>query len=206
VSLTFDDKHVSIATENELIRIGSLRAGHYRLSERFSGMLTEAEEEERCIHDWHRVLAHRNLTDIKVMQKDGLIITKCDCSDECEPCLTRKNFPKHGSQVNEVLDLVVSDVWLHADKFAGRLKILRDIHRQLQRLLRSEADQEEELSTSEVIRYVERMKTQHGKKPKVFRSDRGNEYLNHKLQEYLANEGIKTECTVGYCPEHTSVP
>jgi transposase InsO family protein len=50
------------------------------------------------------------------------------------------------------------------------------------------------------IQSIERMKTQLGRKPKTFRSDRGTEYTDGKLQKYLKDEGIVFECTVGYCP------
>lgn len=46
------------------------------------------EEVERCIHDWHRRLAHRNLRDIRLMRSEGLRIKDCTCNDDCESCLT----------------------------------------------------------------------------------------------------------------------
>lgn len=49
--------------------------------------------------------------------------------------------------------------------------------------------------------YIEKLKNQLGKKPKVLRSDRGTEYVNKELQDYLNNEGIKFEYTVGYAPQ-----
>jgi transposase InsO family protein len=55
------------------------------------------------------------------------------------------------------------------------------------------------------INYIERMKTQLGRKPKIFRSDRGTEYTDQKLQTYLLSEGIKFEWTVGYCPEQNKI-
>lgn len=46
------------------------------------------------------------------------------------------------------------------------------------------------------ISYIEKLKTQLGRKPKVFRSDRGGEYMCEKFQLYLKNEGIRFQCTV----------
>jgi hypothetical protein len=57
----------------------------------------------------------------------------------------------------------------------------------------------------ETIRFVERMKTQLGRKPKILRTDRAKEYLDQKLQCYLKDEGIRTNLTVGYCPEQNGV-
>lgn len=55
------------------------------------------------------------------------------------------------------------------------------------------------------IEYIEMLKTQFGEKPKVFRTDRGTEFVNSKLQGYLRKEGIKAQCTVGYAPEQNGV-
>ena len=49
------------------------------------------------------------------------------------------------------------------------------------------------------------MKTQTGRKPKIFRSDRGKEYLCEKFQSYLRKEGICFQCTVGYAPEQNGI-
>ena len=55
------------------------------------------------------------------------------------------------------------------------------------------------------IDFFEKMKTQIGRKPKVFRSDRGGEYMCEKFQSYLRNEGIRFQCTVGYAPEQNGI-
>lgn len=52
-----------------------------------------------------------------------------------------------------------------------------------------------------IRQYVERLKNKTGRKPKILRSDRGTEYLNQQVQNYLADEGIKFQCTVGYAPQ-----
>ena len=53
--------------------------------------------------------------------------------------------------------------------------------------------------------YVEQVKTSFGKKPKVLRCDRGGEYTGNALQDYLKQEGIKFECTVGYASEQNGI-
>jgi hypothetical protein len=42
-------------------------------------------------------------------------------------------------------------------------------------------------------------------KPKIFCSDRAAEYLSDKMQSYLAKEGIKFQCTVGYANEQNGI-
>lgn len=55
------------------------------------------------------------------------------------------------------------------------------------------------------MEYIEKLKTQFGRKPKIFRTDRGTEYINERLQSYLSKEGIRYECTVGYAPEQNGI-
>lgn len=49
------------------------------------------------------------------------------------------------------------------------------------------------------------MKNQLGIKPEILRSDRGGEYLNKNVQDFLRNEGIQFQCTVGYTPEQNGI-
>lgn len=49
--------------------------------------------------------------------------------------------------------------------------------------------------------FVEKVKTQLGRKENIFRSDRGGEYMCRDLQEYFEMEGIVFQCTVGYVPQ-----
>jgi hypothetical protein len=65
-------------------------------------------EEASCIHQWHQQLAHRNLNDIKQMEKQGLKIRSCDCANDCEHCLmgkmARYSFPNKSEPVNDIMD------------------------------------------------------------------------------------------------------
>lgn len=45
------------------------------------------------------------------------------------------------------------------------------------------------------------MKTKFKKVPKIIRSDRGKEYVNVSLKNFLCKEGIEVQYTVGYAPE-----
>ncbi|KAK2578107.1 hypothetical protein KPH14_012021 [Odynerus spinipes] len=52
---------------------------------------------------------------------------------------------------------------------------------------------------------IESVKTQFQKEPKVIRSDRGGEYLNKNLQDYLRREGIRSQFTVAYSPQQNGI-
>ena len=165
---------------------------------------------DRCVHDWHRRLAHRNIGDIRLMEKEGLKFKQCNCLNECEMCIkgkmARKSFPKKATPTNDLLDCVVSDVCgaMQIESVSKKKYFVTfiDVHTGYTevKFLREKSD-----VTNETIEYIERMKTQLGRKPKIFRSDRGGEYLNNKLQSYFRQEGIKFQCTVGFAPEQNGI-
>lgn len=198
-----------ILDEGKLWKIADWNGKLYQMKETtiLENLTTEIKT-KLCIHDWHRKLAHRNLEDIR-KQKD-LEIAPCICDDTCESCikgkLSRKSFPKKATPVNEPLDVIVSDVCgplqtqtsggkkyfvTFTDIFSGYTEI---------RLLREKRE-----VAGKTINFIEYLKTQTGRKPKIFRSDKGTEYINKTLQNYLEKEGIKFECTVGYAPEQNGV-
>ena len=63
---------------------------------------TNETNTEKCIHDWHRKLAHRNLKDIRCMMRQGLKVKACECSDICGACIkgniSRLEFPKKATR------------------------------------------------------------------------------------------------------------
>lgn len=164
------------------------------------------ETRSNCVHKWHRILAHRNLSDILEMGRQGLGIRECTCEFVCEPCIkgkfSRKPFKLSKQNTRRVLDCIASDLGgplsvqsigksvyyiTFTDLCSGYCEVYP---------MRSKAD-----TPVVVRRYLEKVKNLTGRKPKVFRSDRGTEYLNKDLQSYLADEGIKFECTTGYSPQ-----
>lgn len=169
-----------------------------------------APSKELCIHQWHRRFAHRNLNDIRLMKRNGLSIKACDCTDDCEDCLVgkmaRKSFPKKSKPVENVLDCVVSDLCGPMPvESVNRKRYFMTFIDVYSRYCEVKFLREKNEAANETKQYIERMKTQFGKKPKTLRSDRGTEYLTEELQQYLRNEGIKSECTVGYAPEQNGI-
>ena len=163
-----------------------------------------------CIHDWHNILSHRNLDDIKKMRSRGIKFKNCECSDQCEACiqgkLAKKSFPKMADQVENVLDVISSDVCgpFEITSIQGYKYLVTfiDIYSNYTevRFIKEKSE-----VPFKVIEFIESIKVQFGRKPKIFRSDRGTEYLNVKLQDYFKKEGIKTQTTVGYAPEQNGV-
>lgn len=171
----------------------------------------EEEKEDVCVHEWHKRLGHRNIDDIKYMSRFGLRVKPCKCDVFCESCIvgkmSRKKFDKRADVTENVLDVIVSDVcgWMQEeslDKKRYFMTLIDDKSKYCEvRFLQNKSD-----VANETKNYIEWLKTQFGKKPKTFRSDRGLEYLGGELQRYLEKEGIRAECTVGYCPNRMGWP
>ena len=203
--VSFEGGSAYIELHGVKVTIGKTWKNHFYLMQN-EEMSMLVKEDKFCVHEWHRRFSHRNLRDIQEMKKHGLEIIPCNCSDTCEDCLrgkmARKPFPKESRSEHEVLDLIVSDVCgpmptqsighcryfvTFIDYKSGYCEV---------RFLKEKGE-----AAVETINFIERMKNQVGKKPKIFRSDRGTEYINKRLQDYLKQEGIRFECTVGFCPE-----
>lgn len=168
-------------------------------------------ENNRCIHDWHRILAHRNLADICSMKAKGILnVSSCKCSDICESCvkgkMSRKSFPKQAKPVENVLDCVVSDVCgpMQLPSLSKCLYFVTfiDVHSKYCEIFFMKHKNE---VFDHLVTYVERLKTQLGRKMKVLRFDNGLEYKNKRICDFLAREGIKFETTVPYSPEQNGI-
>ena len=191
-SIRFDQNKVYLQEGNVEKEIGDVSNSHYRLmqddkndkeNEKSLSMVTNHNQLYKCVHEWHRVLGHRNLQDVRRMGAQGLNIKKCECSDVCEPCvfgkMSRRPFPKKSQPVNEVMDVVVSDVcgFMQKESISGKRYFITFIDVKSRycevKFLRRKNE-----AVQESINYIERMKTQLQRKPRTFRSDRGTEYLD----------------------------
>lgn len=164
---------------------------------------------ESCIHVWHRRFGHRDFSAIKDLVKERLAteIAIRDCGKPegaCECCIAgkmaRKPFPKESSSMTQApLDLIHTDVCgpMQTTTPGNKryvLSIIDDYSRYAKVYLLESKDQ-----TAACIKdYIEMVKTQFSRKPKIIRSDRGGEYVNKYLQNYLRNEGIGMQLTAAY--------
>lgn len=198
---------------NNITLIAKPHNGLYKLcgeEKCFRTMPEEQIESEDCIHGWHRRLAHRNLNDIRSMKKQGLKIKAYKHSDTCEQCIrgkmSRQPFPKEATPTKEVMDCVVSDVCgpFQVESMSRTRYFITfiDLHSHYCEVYFMRKKDED---TQYAIQYINKMENQTGKKPKNFRSDRGLEYLNSNLQNFLKSKEIRQQCTVGYAPEQNGV-
>lgn len=168
-----------------------------------------------CIHVWHRRLGHRSLDAIKSLTEKGLakgIIIK-DCKEDkiCECCIkgkmARKSFPKESTNKTEKpLDLIHTDVCGPMQtKTPGNKRYILTLIDDFSRYTKIYLMETKDLAAACIKNYVELTKTQQCRKPRIIRSDRGKEYVNKNLQDYLRAEGIETQLTAPYSPEQNGV-
>lgn len=120
--------------------------------------------------------------------------------------MSRKSFPKSAEKKTRRFECVVSDVCGPMQtESAGRSKYLITFTDLFSGYTEVGFMRSKDETPDKVIEFVEKVKTQFEEKPKVFRSDRGGEYTNHRLQNYLKKEGISFQCTVAYTPEQNGV-
>lgn len=103
----------AVKSENDIYRVNVNYTGH-KSHKAFSVSLSG---HVKCIHEWHRVLGHRNLSDIRKMQSlaADMRMRECEHQDDCEICAqsksTRDPFPKVSRTISkEPLDLIHTDL------------------------------------------------------------------------------------------------
>lgn len=120
--------------------------------------------------------------------------------------MARKPFPKKATPVTNVMDCVVSDVCgaIQVESASKKRYFVTfiDLFSKFCEVVFIRKKSEVPMKT---IEFIKKMKTQLGRMPKIFRSDRGTEYIAADLQNYLLKEGIKFQCTVGYSPQQNGV-
>ena len=120
--------------------------------------------------------------------------------------MCRTPFPKLAEKMKSRLDCIVSDVCgpmqtesigksryfaTFIDVFSGYTEV---------EFLRTKDELPEK-----AIQFIEKLKTQLGFKPKIFRSDRGGEYFNKKLQKFLKAEEIISQSSVARSPQQNGI-
>jgi transposase InsO family protein len=199
--------------DNQIYAEAVSKNGLYFLkcSNKVYNVLKPPSSQKFCIHEWHRRLAHKHLAGVRKMEAYGLKIKSCSCSDLCEPCLkgkmTRKSFPKQSeNKSTHILDLIVSDVCgpMPVNSISGYRYFCTFVD-EFSCYTHVEFLKEKSEVSDHLINFIESVKTKFHAKPKKFRSDRGGEYFNIKVRDYLKKQGIKLELTVGYSPEQNGI-
>lgn len=211
--VVFKDETCEISKDGKMLLNVRVRNDVYKVTQKHQAFVSATTAKSKCIHEWHKVLGHRNLNDIRQMSKlaVNMNIAKCQHEDMCEICVqckqTKDPFPHESfTKSNEKLVLIHTDVCgpLQLPTPRGNryiLTLIDDYSRYSHiYLIKHKSDVREK-----IIEFVEEMKTQNGKVPKVIRSDRGGEYMDGELRKYFRKKGIKTQLTVPKTPQQNGI-
>lgn len=117
--------------------------------------------------------------------------------------MTRNSFPKKSTHKSKgILDLIHIDVCgpiqtITPGKKRYILTMIDDYSRYtVIYLMTNKAE-----VLDKIQEYIQSVKTKFNTVPKVIRSDKGKEYVNHKLQAIFKKEGTEAQYTITYAPE-----
>jgi hypothetical protein len=210
-NIIFNENSCILSKNNVNIMLGKNENSSYIMSIVHTQSLTDNHKSHVCIHELHKRMSHKNLDHIRnVKNALKLQITKCDCSNDCVSCIkskiTRKSFPKESMKPQNPRDIIASDVCgdfktrsLGGAYYYITFNCIATGYTEV-KAIRNKSD-----SKREIINFMEKCFTQFGSYPKIFRSDRGGEYIDSELQQYLESKGIKTELTVADSPQQNGI-
>lgn len=211
---TFEIKHGS-----KEVAYGEISGNLYKFKTPNRINAIESSNDNRCIHEWHSVLGHRDIDVVKSLSSSELVegVAFGECSTECpkvlncEVCLqgkmTRATFPnKSENRAKGVLHLVHSDLCgaMQTATPSGKkymVTFIDDFSKYtVVELLREKSETFEKFKE-----YVEMCKTMFNSKPKFIRTDRGGEYMDNDFIKYMKAEGIQYNRTAPSTPQQNGV-
>lgn len=116
-SITFKEEHCEISKNGKRLLIVKSNNDVYKMNHDHQAHSVIQSSKPKCIHEWHKLLGHRNIADIRKMPNlaKNINIASCNHTDECEICIqckkTRDPFPKESyTRSRNKLDLIHTDV------------------------------------------------------------------------------------------------
>jgi hypothetical protein len=195
--IMFCDKYAyAIDNENNQFLIATYRNGCYILNSFSNVAFMASVKENRCIHLWHKILAHRNFDDIKSL-KNVIRIIKCDCKDECEACQfgkqTKNVYHKisKSKPLTEKLQVISVDLCgpmsiQSIDKKLYFLNVIDNYNGYCWvKIIRNKSD-----TAQEIKNLLAFFKNQFGRYMKILRMDLGTEFTCDKTKSLLYENGI----------------
>ena len=187
----------------EIFALAAVEGGLYRL-------ITGKRGSETCFFTgepsdlWHRRLAHLNSKGLEILAENSTGMKgNFKFTNPCEPCSMGKQSrlpaPSRGRRTDKLLTLIHSDVCgPFATKSIGGsryfLTLVEDHSRYVTVYILKSKDQ----VASCIEEYVARVECQIGTKIKKFRTDRGTEYLNNRIETFFKKKGVQHQKTVRY--------
>lgn len=176
--------------------------------------VTGLKHSENCQHTWHKRFGHRDIEAIKQLENGlatGIEIKDCGIRETCESCMkgkmSRIPFPKESTtKTEEILDLIHTDVCGPMQTITpGKKRYILTVIDDYSRFTKVYFMESKDEAIKYIKQFCEYAKTQLKGKPKIIRSDRGREYVNNSLRNYLHDEGIIIQYTASYSPQQNGV-
>lgn len=158
------------------------------------------------IHLWHRRMGHLNAAYLKQLRQAAIGVDfENSPLQQCEICaagkLVQKPFRLNNKSATGILELIHSDVCQVEDLSIGKAKyfvtFLDDHSRKIFVYFLKQRDEVPDV----VIKFINFVEKQTGRKLKMLRTDNGREYLNSKLRSALDGLGIQHQTSIVYQPQ-----
>lgn len=161
----------------------------------------------KSLKEWHEILGHTNLDDVKKLANQGIIAISDHSEFECKICalakLRRKNFQNQvTSTAQDVGDVIHSDIMgkISPKSIGGKEYAISFIDEKSDYVIgRSIANKSDALEVFKTV--CGQIKTQCGKRVKRLVSDNGGEYVGNDFVEFLNRKGIVRSPSTPYTPQ-----
>ncbi|GJV10853.1 putative RNA-directed DNA polymerase [Tanacetum coccineum] len=192
----------------KLMGIGRQVNGLY-FFDKLEGNILHSNMSNSTLFNWHDRLGHPSDQVLEELKHDLYLKNNID-NKSCEICLkakqTREPFPLSEHKSTALGELVHLDLWgpykvVSKEGYRYFLTIVDDYSRAVWAyLLKSK----EEVFDC-VYTFFHLIKNQFHKSVKVFRSDNGTEFLNHKMTKFCGTNGIIHQTSCAYTPQQNGI-
>ena len=202
---------MNISLNGNKVCVGVLENGIYVINTNYVCSVNKSSNNINENFLWHCRLGHISEKRLHKLKTEGFLPSiDFESFDTCESCLkgkmTKHPFSGRNERVDELLGLVHSDVCgpmpiVTKDNSSYFVTFTDDFSRLgYVYLMKNKSDVYEKF-----VEYKNVVENQTGRKIKIIRSDRGGEYVGQNFQQYLKDNGIISQVTPPYTPQHNGV-
>lgn len=215
--IKFSEKTCEIRSPDNVRQIatGYINSNLYTLKTEVQQVNVTTQTQRLCVHDWHRVLGHRDIQVIKDMPLlvDGMKIVQCGlhCEQNCQVCIkgkmTHLPFPvKSRARSAAPLDLIHSDICgpMQTQTPQGKRYILTFID-DFSKYTTVYLLREKSEAFTKFKEFYQLTQNQFERRIRAFRSDRGGEYTGELFVKFLEEKGIRIERSAPQTPQQNGV-
>lgn len=205
-SICKNDKECVFTCDNKIVAVGMEIEKLYRVDLRVvtQNVVCTATKID-TLQLWHERLGHQNKRHVKTFLKDKGIDVNVD-SEFCDGCAYGKHhrlpFGKRTERAVEPRELIHCDVCgkMNVESLGKNnyYVIFKDDYSEYRTVyfLRNKSNVRDKIEI-----FCNEVKTRFGKNIKELRTDRGSEYVDKNVRDYLGKLGTRHSVTIPYTPE-----